>query len=520
MKNVKYEILIVIFFILVRLPGLGHDNFNTDVWKWKVRSYDFSTAIFTFQPEMTLQKYHPGVTLMWIGTTAIKFANIIADYNGKLDELQKIFLLDRIQKYFLVLVLAITTGFIFFVLKKLFNKRIASFAILLLTLEPFYVALTRVFHLEGLLSTFMLCSALWLYYFLQDKSKSKRLYISAFFAGLALLTKTSAVYLFLFVGLMSVTQALRTKKYKDEALWFIKWLITTILMSFIFWPALWVVPAQVFQELTRGVVDIGVDTEHVQFYFGKLVSDPGYFYFLVVLALRSSIYLFAGLLGLLFTFKKLDKLQRNFIFFLLIYSFFYFLQISIPSKKLDRYILPGLVSLSLCSSFFWLWLIEKINIKIKYAIFFIPIVVTLFILHPDYFSYYNPIFGGLKTGINVLEPKWLIGEREILNYFKDKQYEPSGLDESFEEVIYSGQKKNVLSVGFQEKYYTQIWPFFREINAWAVIQDLTPFAVKTKYFVYPVWDDRYEKETRFSLKYLDDIKIRGVSAYRVYERIL
>jgi len=165
-------------------------------------------------------------------------------------------------------------------------------------------------------------------------------------------------------------------------------------------------------------------------------------------------------------------------------------------------------------------LIEKINIKIKYAIFFIPIVVTLFILHPDYFSYYNPIFGGLKTGINVLEPKWLIGEREILNYFKDKQYEPSGLDESFEEVIYSGQKKNVLSVGFQEKYYTQIWPFFREINAWAVIQDITPFALKTKYFVYPVWDDRYKEENRFSLKYLDDIKIRGVSAYRVYERML
>jgi hypothetical protein len=137
-------------------------------------------------------------------------------------------------------------------------------------------------------------------------------------------------------------------------------------------------------------------------------------------------------------------------------------------------------------------------------------------------SYYNPLFGGIKTGIKVLEPKWLIGERNILSYFKEVRpnFEPSGQDESFEEVVYGGQNKNVLSVGFQEKYYTQIWPFFREIDSWAVIQDLSPFAVKTRYFVYPVWDDRSAEENRFQLKYIDDIKIRGVSAYRVYERMI
>ncbi|HOV97905.1 MAG TPA: hypothetical protein PLW49_02735, partial [bacterium] len=27
------EILVFVFFVLIHLPDLGHDNFNTDVWK-------------------------------------------------------------------------------------------------------------------------------------------------------------------------------------------------------------------------------------------------------------------------------------------------------------------------------------------------------------------------------------------------------------------------------------------------------------------------------------------------------
>ena len=27
------------------------------------------------------------------------------------------------------------------------------------------------------------------------------------------------------------------------------------------------------------------------------------------------------------------------------------------------------------------------------------------------------MFGGLKTGMKVIEPKWIVGEREITNYF-------------------------------------------------------------------------------------------------------
>ena len=90
---------------------------------------------------------------------------------------------------------------------------------------------------------------------------------------------------------------------------------------------------------------------------------------------------------------------------------------------------------------------------------------------------------------------------------------------SFEELVYKSHGKklnNVLTVGFKEKYYTQIWPFFREFGAWAVVKELTPFADKTKYFVYPVWFDEGVTENRFKLKYIDTISLRGAPLYNVY----
>ncbi len=524
LHKLKYELLIALFFVLIRLPHLGHDTFNTDVWKWKARSFDFSTGIFTMDFAKTLQKYHPGVTLMWVGTIAIKIANVYLDFAKIKSPLEQLFILHSMQKFFVVLISATTVAFIFFALRKLFDLPFAIFSILFLTLEPFYMALTREFHLEGLLTNFMLASVVWLFYYF-EKKQNISLIIASFFCALALLTKSSAVYLLLFAGLFFLIKSYRTHKFKFELNWFLKYLLFSSVVVIFLWPALWVNPVHTLTEIIRGVREVGVDTEHIQYYFGKLVGDPGFTYYFVVFALRSSIFLFLGVFGLSFIIKSLSPSQRRFIMYLGLYSLFYLIQITLPTKKLDRYILPAFSAISLMASFFWLNITEKFRIS-RLWLFTIFIGVMLLIniaILPDFLSYYNPLFGGLRTGVRVLEPKWLIGEPQIISYFKQKQaltgFEYSGNTDSFEEIIYRQPPRNVLSVGFQEKYYTQIWPFFREIGAWAVIQDLTPFAQKTKYFVYPIWDDRAYQENRFTLKYLDDIKVRGITLYKVYERI-
>lgn len=508
-KRNKIQILVFLIYVLSRLPNLGCDCFNTDVWKWKARSYDFGTGVFTLDFEKTIQKYHPGVTLMWIGSIAVKFNNLFPAQ----DTLQSIFQLHFIQKLLLTLVIGFCMSVIYRLLSKIIDSEYAFISVILLIFEPFFIGLTRVFHLEGLLSVFMLISILYLYL--------NNILFAGVFAGLSILTKTSALYLLPFFALAVF---MRTKSGKETFIRFLKFFGITLVTMFVLWPILWIKPIYVFSTLYRGISVIGIEREHVQYYFGKLVEDPGVSYYPVVLFLRSSLWLIAGLGGLILGRKYVlkNKKHNNFIGYLSIYSLFYVIELGIPSKKLDRYVLPALVPLVLISSFWVKAILQKVKKRyLKGVIFAAPILLTAFYLHPDYLSYYNPISGGLRTGINILEPKWMIGEKQIISYFENIKKEEGYIDiyesDSMEELIQSNEVENVLTVGFPEKYYTQIWPFLRKINSWAVIKDLTPFAVHTKYFIYPVWADDSVQDDRLKLVFKDQIKIRGVPVYNVYK---
>lgn len=536
LKKYYYEICVFIFFVLSRLPALGHEIFNTDVWKWKSRIFDFGQGIFTLNFEQTLQRYHPGVTLMWLGSIGVKlnsfYYKIVLGINPPDNDVSAIFTLHFFQKLVIVLCLGLTLVSVFYVLRKLFSKTYALVFIVLLTLEPFYIALTRVIHLEGLMSTFMLASFVWLYYYL-SAPRNKTLYISAFFAALAFLTKTSALFLILYTPLILFLNVylgsrLFTKSVR-LAIWpFTKWLIIALLFYVILWPALWVIPTDVLTSLGSGIFETGIEEGHIQFYFGKLVQDPGPTFYPVVFLARSSIYLIIGLLGALFVYKRAFFVSKRFLFYVLLFVVFYALEMSLPSKKLDRYLLPAIVVSLLASSVFVTWVINSLASRFKplYLFTFVLVssVLQVYILHPDYFSYYSPLIGGLKYGINVIEPKWLIGKDPIVDYFSSLK-QTQGLEtfqkgEAFDTLFANEDLGTRLVIGFPEKYYTQIHPFIREIGAWAIIKDLTPHAKVANYFVYPVWEDDSALEDRFKIEFVDSIYLRGVPVYNVYMRVV
>lgn len=544
MKKIKFELLFLILFVLSRLPSLGHDTFTTDTWKWKSRSYDFGSGVFTGDFAKTLQKYHPGVMLMWIGTAGIKIYNAyynLAFHSDPPDnKISTVFELDFVQKIITVLVIGITLAYVFYALRNIFGLKLAFISLVLVCAEPYYVGLSRVFHLEGLLSAFMLASATWLYWFLENGGK-KKLIISAVFAGLSMLTKTTALYLIPFSLMMMAVKNLTEpgvfaqaagsifKKLKlmllikNTVVTFLIWALTASVVIFSLWPALWVAPGEVYKALYKGVAVVGIEREHIQYYFGKLVEDPGPAFYLVVLFFKSSPWLIMGIIGWLFIYKKLSTDQKKLTMYLFVYSIIYLLALSIPTKKLDRYFAPSLVSLAVVSSVFYYWLWEKIKVNniIKIGISGLVFLGANVFVHPDYISFYNPLAGGLSKGINVLEPKWLIGERQILEYFKKAQIQDNyqkTYEGSIESLIDTKKASGVLIVALPEKYYTQVWPFFREIGAWAVISDLTAQANYAKYFVYPVWEDDSVKETRYKIKYDGSVYLRNVEVFRVYKR--
>jgi hypothetical protein len=538
-KKYHLEIIIFLIFVLSRTPDLGHDVFNTDVWKWKARTYDFGTGVFTLDFEKTIQKYHPGVTLMWLGSIGVKIYNFyyqeIQHMAPPNNDLSAIFLLHEIQKMVIVIFIGLITALIFHPLKELFGKKYALIATLILIFEPFNIALTRVMHLEGIMSALMIASFVWLYYFFR-KHRQIYLILSAVFAAAAFLTKTSAIFLVPFSALIILIENMVEKMdfketVKLTAKTFLLWLGVALLAFVLFWPAMWTNAGEALSTIYRGIFTIGVERGHYQLFMGNWVEDPGWLFYLVVILYRTSVILYLGFFGFLLTFHKYVKRKGAvwFVVYAFIFAGFYALELSIPAKKLDRYLLPAILSLALVVGFFYEYIIDYLYQKAKaIAVLLVLIIIsyyawTISYLHPNYFAYYSPLFGGLEKGIYAIEPKWMLGQRELEDYFanlmKTGDYEPFKPGESVDEVLYTPEINNMLTVGFQEKYYTQIWPFIEETGARAIIKDLTPMAVKAKYFVYPVYDNESSYEERFKLEFVDNIKVNGIDLYAVYRRV-
>ena len=549
-KKYRYEILFFVIFCLARAPYLGAEMFNTDTWKWKARIYDFGSGVFNLDFDKTLQKYHPGVTLMWIGTVAVKFeglyCSVIPCPDETVDTVGAVFALHFFQKFFIVLAIGLTLALAFYPLRKLFGKKYAFITMFLLSFEPFFYALTRVIHLEALMTSFMLASFVWLFYTLETAREEQRsvklsgLILSAVLAGLSILTKSTAIFMlpFSLLSIVVYQHGSLRRVIKTSAIW----LAPVLLTYFILWPSMWVHPLNTLDYVfIRGIKETGLEGEHTQIYFGKYTENPGLFYYFVVMAFKFSPFLVTGIVFFAFLVKRIvphfgaDKAKR-FILLGFIFTVGYLLEIIIPTKKLDRYILPALASISLLAGFFYTWAINKFCALLKTGPGFAPIfqmarklvAITAFVglfayqslaLTPDYFSYYNPMFGGLAKGIYTLEPKWIIGQHQVTQYFADL-IKTNRLELFTQGQSFDNQKalSHKLTVAFPEKYYTQIWPFIRKIGGWATIEDLSPNARRTTYFVYPIWDDYSNQETRFTLIYLDSIYLRGVKMYNVYQR--
>ena len=488
---------------------------------------------------------------MWIGTAAVKFEGLYCSAvkcpNEAVDPIGAVFALHFFQKLFIVLALGLTLTLAFYPLRRMFGKKYAFITMLLLSFEPFFYALTRVIHLEALMTSFMLTSFIWLFYTLETSREEKTsvklsgLILSAIMAGLSVLSKSTAVFMLPFSLLAILLYQGKHLKtcVKTSAIW----LAPVVLTYVILWPSMWIHPLTTLDYVfIRGIKETGLEGEHTQLYFGNVTDNPGPLYYFAVMAFKFSPILITGIVFFALFFKKIlaqfnrEKAGR-FTVLILIFTLGYLLEIILPTKKLDRYVLPALGSLCLLAGFAYVRLVdiigkfscrsriwvgaqpEKGMKLVLYTLFLIALAYQSLSLTPDYFSYYNPMFGGLAKGVFILEPKWIIGQHQVAQYFsalmQTNKLEPFAQGQSFD-----NQKdlSNKLTVAFPEKYYTQIWPFIRKIGGWATIEDLSPNARKTTYFVYPVWDDYSAQEKRFKLTYVDSVYLRGVRLYNIYQR--
>lgn len=256
-------------FLIAFLPRVfALDVFlTTDESHWVERSVKFFSALLSQNWLRTLQKGHPGVTTMWTGTLGL----MVRYFSHAMSEgtpLSRASLLEFLQavplqpvdasylpamRFPTVLVTSAFAVVLYLLVKRLFDERVALLSAILVALDPFYLAHSRLLHHDALVTTFMTLSVLSFMVYLRRGRSFSFLVFSGWAAGLAFLSKATAFFLVPFIGLLSVIAWVEECYRRSPVRWreggrwigrLLVWMGIAILVFVLLWPAMWVDPAR------------------------------------------------------------------------------------------------------------------------------------------------------------------------------------------------------------------------------------------------------------------------------------
>jgi 4-amino-4-deoxy-L-arabinose transferase-like glycosyltransferase len=489
----KHRLLLLCLLVValtVRLPDLG--KFLTpDEFLWVDRSRNFLAGLldpgFTCKSEVlhtgfeqaqglacTLRTGHPGVTTMWTGTLGILLRYLADGASGTLFEYTVALRTNPLDAQLIapvrlpsVVFLSIAVVLIAWLVGKIFaDPRIGLVTGLLLALDPFHAALSRVIHHDALAATFMTLSVLTaLLYWVRCGSRSW-LIASGVCGGLAFLSKSSSLFLAPFILLLIAWslleqgvhgKPLRWRNLLSTALDGGLWLAAALVTFFICWPAMWVLPL----DAVRTIFSVGMkyaSEGHAKgnYFLGTISNDPGVLFYPVTWLLRSSPLVWIGLLALgkitirqwtdralasrSFTCEDTARVGGRIarwlsraglvttsvrsnnapvLWLMLIYALFFTVFMAFGEKKQDRYLLPIYPILTTLGTVGLVKLVQELEVRatrrpyVVCSVFPVLLAVILGLQgfltaanYPYYFTYYNPLLGGIRGAQRMVTIGW------------------------------------------------------------------------------------------------------------------
>lgn len=502
-KKLPTSLVLFVFAFLYRLPSLGVDFINNDAFLWKERSYAFGKALLSMDFASTAVTYHPGVTLLWSQFFAIKIYSFLdfIFYRGNLSPSIEFIVNHVIQKAVLVFFTSVLTVIIYKQLKRVFGQTTSILVVFFVLLEPFYLGLSRAIHTDVLISQLMFISTLYFYIeFSTSKSIVKNgneAIFSGVFMGLAALTKSSALFLVPFYLLAYLV--LRKIDFSKLRRLLVVYLVF-IVSFFVFWPAMWVNPIEsVNLFLFKGVEGVGLNEGHGHIWFGVETLDPGPLFYPIAFIARYSMFIVLmsvfGIFLLIKNFRKVKESDTNFLYWISFITF-YFVMLTLVSKKLDRYLLPTIFPFAVFAAYWIKTYFSKSVLAVLFGLFVIFRMVILYGLHPNYLAYYSQLVGGMEDGRSLIEPKWLIAYDKVAKFFNEKD------------------DREKIKVAIADFDYLRPFAEFEVLNIRSEEE-----RSKADFFVLPVY--RSERNSfyisSYKLEKLNDvITVSGVEYYEIY----
>ena len=465
----KYQLHIEALFILLLAASVRLTSLNVflavdeaDRWRWAQQF--FQALLAGDLPGTLVGDGYPGIFPAWLETIWLFLAALYRSaLQGGWIGSEGVYLLlhewDRTQALWLqrlpvVLANTLLVVIIFLYLRRLFDRRLAWLAAILISLDPFYLSDSRVNRAEGLLTGLMTVSLLALIAAHRAPSLragGRQLAVSGLFGGLAWLTKSQALVLLPLFGAISLIWQLRAGSNwftaaRRAGLTLLLWSTAAAATFVLLWPAAWTIPGPTFSLMfnyaTRKVGEEGVKV----FFLGRTVldEDPGLLFYPILFVLRATPLMLLGLaLGAWLLFKRLASsrprlaragqptqkiswrawLDEAGLWALLAYALLYIGGMSLGSHKQDRFLMaafPALNILAAAGFFYFLrqrgwarprpWLAGAVLLAVQLA--------TALPYHPYYFSYFNPLAGGGPVAAQVTRIGWGEGMDQVADYLQ------------------------------------------------------------------------------------------------------
>lgn len=421
------SILSVCFALAVvsRLIGLNL-AITADEGYWIHRTIRFGAALARGDLASTYRTGHPGVTTMWVGLIGVGPGRLAPFLGSRyIDPI----VFEGAPGYLEVLAaaryaVAMTTAALFVLCValawRLLGPAPALLGGLLLLLDPYLLGSSRLLHVDALLAPLMTVSMLaGLIYWLRG-GRWPYLALSGLAGGLALLTKTPAVYLALYLGLVTLVVA-RPWRGAARLVPLAAWGVIACLVYFALWPALWVDPVQQLRKVLDFTLSTG-GTPHLlsNYFLGNNIStDPGPLYYPVALAFRLGPVTLVSLVALLAG-RWAGRAEARPAIWLVAYVILFASFMTLGPKKLDRYMLPAIMVLDLLAGVgLWMLATRLTAHGLRLAVLVAPLALQVALFWQSYpypLAFYNPLLGGAAGAQRAIMVGWGEGLEQTAAY--------------------------------------------------------------------------------------------------------
>ena len=500
----------LVLLALVLLVSLGLRLSDQDMFlvadenKWLCRSINFQAGLRQGDLRATYQRGHPGVVTMWLGTLAVplsqagEWVDLCLETGGsKLNRPQDRSAVARLPSLIFQArrLAALTTWLgivaLYWLLKRLLGGWTALLATALVALDPFYLALSRVFHLDALLATFTTLSIVSLLVYRRESQRRRYLIFSAVAGGLAAANKSPGLFLFLWTALYLGATAWRGEAaHRRERILsalraMVLWGMVAVGLVVVLWPALWVEPLGTLRKVFSTAVGYAEKPHHGGNYFWFAIrADPGPAFYPVAWAFRTTPWVMVGLASLAIVARKRALWRRVGPLLLFVVAFCAFM--TMGAKKFDRYLLPAFLPLDILAAVGWMALLRLLERRLlarwqPLGTAMVMILLTVgqfglvFPFRPYFFSYYNPILGGPRAATRVLLVGWGEGLEKAAEYLNAKpgaeEFQVNTWHTSQLAPFFRGRTSNLEELDLAETdYYVFYWNSIQR-HRWSDVMD-------------------------------------------------